>query len=244
MAMPTEPPATEGPVVRPPCDTSPIPLKGKGFAIRAVAWVLDMIVLNVLALPGALVGMVAMCVVGLLVFVAQGAGGGIWDMQGKVPFVVDVLCGVVLATAYGTLFEWLWGRTPVKFVLCMRVVKTDGSPPGFREALIRALYRILDGFPFGGIAFMTMRRPLCQRLGGQGDRHNGGLQPAPHRPKRAAGLAVPGGNRTVPGRGGDRGPVSGAADAPHRVTGQAMRRGGVRVRSATARCRGRSTCRS
>jgi uncharacterized RDD family membrane protein YckC len=165
MAMPTEPPAEAGPALRPPRDASPIPLKGKGFAIRAVAWVLDMIVLNVLALAGALVPLVALCVVGLMISLARGADGGFWDLKGDVPFVINVLYDVVMATAYGMLFEWLWGRTPAKFVLRMRVVKTDGSPPGFRAALIRALYRILDGFPFGGIALMTMRRPLCQRLG-------------------------------------------------------------------------------
>lgn len=47
---------------------------------------------------------------------------------------------IAVAVGYPVLFETLWrGRTPGKALLGLRVVRDDGGPVGFRQALVRGL---------------------------------------------------------------------------------------------------------
>lgn len=69
---------------------------------------------------------------------------------------------------YGVGFEGLWsGRTPGKRMLGLRVIRTDGCPITFYDALLRNLLRAADALPLlYGFAFLsafTSRR--FQRLG-------------------------------------------------------------------------------
>lgn len=48
---------------------------------------------------------------------------------------------------YCTLFEWLWGTTPGKRWLDLRVVRLDGGPIRFSDAAIRNLLRAADALP-------------------------------------------------------------------------------------------------
>jgi uncharacterized RDD family membrane protein YckC len=80
------------------------------------------------------------------------------------------MIGVWLALhfAYHFLLEWALGWTPGKRILGLRVAALDGSPVGFRGALLRNLSRILDAeYPLavflGGFLLMTSARR--QRLG-------------------------------------------------------------------------------
>ena len=68
-------------------------------------------------------------------------------------------------TLYWTLFEWFFGATPGKAILGMRVVKESGEPCDLKAALIRALYRYIDGIVFGAVAYSTMKAPFYQRYG-------------------------------------------------------------------------------
>jgi uncharacterized RDD family membrane protein YckC len=53
---------------------------------------------------------------------------------------VSLMLTVVVLVVYPLFFETLWrGRTPGKAALGLRVVRDDGGPIGFREALVRAL---------------------------------------------------------------------------------------------------------
>ncbi|HET7009196.1 MAG TPA: RDD family protein, partial [Anaerolineales bacterium] len=79
--------------------------------------------------------------------------------------LVDCLASLVLSAAYATFFEGLYGSTPGKLILGMRVVKEDGSRVGLDTALVRALTRFIDGLVFGLPAYLAMKPPLHQRIG-------------------------------------------------------------------------------
>jgi uncharacterized RDD family membrane protein YckC len=54
----------------------------------------------------------------------------------------------VLMSGYFALFEWLWrGQTPGKRWLKLRVIREDGRPIGFFEAMMRNLLRNFDFMP-------------------------------------------------------------------------------------------------
>jgi uncharacterized RDD family membrane protein YckC len=54
----------------------------------------------------------------------------------------------VLMSGYFALFEWLWrGQTPGKRWLKLRVIREDGRPIGFFEAMVRNLLRSFDIMP-------------------------------------------------------------------------------------------------
>jgi uncharacterized RDD family membrane protein YckC len=53
-----------------------------------------------------------------------------------------------LFSGYFVFFEWLWnGQTPGKRLLKLRVIREDGRPVTFWEALARNLLRIFDALP-------------------------------------------------------------------------------------------------
>jgi len=69
---------------------------------------------------------------------------------------------------YFLLFETLWdGRTPGKAALKLRVVKLDGSKPGFGSFFVRWIMRIIDiTLTTGGVAVFTiLLNGKGQRLG-------------------------------------------------------------------------------
>ena len=54
----------------------------------------------------------------------------------------------LLMSGYFALFEWLWrGQTPGKRWLKLRVIREDGRPIGFFEAMVRNLLRNFDMMP-------------------------------------------------------------------------------------------------
>jgi uncharacterized RDD family membrane protein YckC len=64
-------------------------------------------------------------------------------------FALLILMGFVIVFGYFVLFEtWLSGQTPGKRWLKLRVVREDGRPITFYEALIRNLVRLVDTMPF------------------------------------------------------------------------------------------------
>lgn len=69
---------------------------------------------------------------------------------------------------YFTFFEWLWnGQTPGKRLMGLRVIKVDGSPIGWLEAVLRNFTRPIDSagpMALVGIAFIFFQ-PRSQRPG-------------------------------------------------------------------------------
>ncbi|NEP84537.1 MAG: RDD family protein, partial [Okeania sp. SIO3B3] len=68
------------------------------------------------------------------------------------------LLAFVLFWGYYIGFELFWnGQSPGKWMMGLRVLRTDGSPISLAEALIRNLVRLVDFMPaFYGVGVVTM----------------------------------------------------------------------------------------
>ncbi len=150
-----------------------------GVGTRALAQVLDWLILIVAAIVLLLVAGIAF------------SGGGLEGSVGVA--ALTVLLGA-LWIGYFLVCEWRWGATAGKRALRARVVTEYGAPIGFADSVTRNLLRIVDFLPFvyllGGIVAITS--PRSQRLG---DRAAGTLVVRP--PKRGRTQAVPQGTTFV-----------------------------------------------
>jgi uncharacterized RDD family membrane protein YckC len=72
---------------------------------------------------------------------------------------------IISEMLYFSVFEWLYGATPGKLILKMRVVREDGSRCSLGQAVVRGVLRLWDGFFFGWVATQRMEEPLQQRYG-------------------------------------------------------------------------------
>jgi uncharacterized RDD family membrane protein YckC len=70
----------------------------------------------------------------LLGFAAGGPGG---EAGSALPHLATRASALLAAFALGPLLEARFGTTPGKVALHIRVVRADGTPPGWREALLR-----------------------------------------------------------------------------------------------------------
>ena len=124
-----------------------------GPGVRGVAWLLDLL------LQGFVV--TGLMLVLTLTSVFSGLGGEAGTGAGLLVFFV-------VSWFYAALFEALWaGQTPGKRALQLRVVCTDGSAIGPREAVLRNLMRGVDGLPFAyviGVIVATCD-PRLRRIG-------------------------------------------------------------------------------
>ncbi len=74
--------------------------------------------------------------------------------------------GSIISVLYFFVLEATQGATFGKKMLGLRVVKTDGSPIGWSESIIRNLLRIIDGlFAYLVGAILIWTSPERQRLG-------------------------------------------------------------------------------
>jgi len=133
-------------------------IKGKGFGVRAGAYIIDVIVIWLATLvisfiTGVFLG-IFLLIIGQDISYVEGQAQGL-----------DFLLGIVISTLYFVIFEWLYGATPGKLIMGMRVVMEDGKACTFRSAFIRALFRYIDGLLFGIPALYSMKEPLLQRIG-------------------------------------------------------------------------------
>jgi uncharacterized RDD family membrane protein YckC len=70
--------------------------------------------------------------------------------------------------AYFIVTEALWGGTPAKMLLDMRVVReSDGTKIGWQESVVRNLLRVVDVFPALYLVgfLLAVSSPKTQRLG-------------------------------------------------------------------------------
>lgn len=125
-----------------------------GPAPRAVAWLVD-------ALIQVLLGLMVMAVALL-------AGISLGELGTGVAGAIALLGVFMLQWGYTTVFEAWWrGQTPGKVALGLRVVRRDGGPVGWREALLRNLLRAADALPsLYVVGLVTMAvDPRLRRLG-------------------------------------------------------------------------------
>jgi len=133
-------------------------IEGKTFGIRAGAQIIDSIVLF------ACMYAINLCFGALL---ATSGRQILLNAQRFVPQLCFLSIGsIAVNVLYFVLFEWLFGASPGKLFLRMRVVQEDGSPCTLRAAVVRDLMRYIDGFFFALPAYYTMKEsPLQQRWG-------------------------------------------------------------------------------
>jgi uncharacterized RDD family membrane protein YckC len=125
-----------------------------GPAQRGMAWLFDVLLRFVV------VAIVAVFVTALSLTGLPGLDGISMGVFMLLLFALDWL--------YGVFFEWWWsGQTPGKWLLQVRVVRTDGSPVGLPDVALRNLLRAADFLPMGfalGVGVMLVD-PKQRRLG-------------------------------------------------------------------------------
>jgi len=142
-----------------------IGVEGKGFWIRTLAYIIDSFVL---VIADYVAGLVAGLGIGIiLIVITMLTGREYYYSDTGLTQCVAFIIGLILFVLYFAIFEWLYGATLGKIVLGMRVVQEDGRLCSFNKAFVRGLYRYIDGFFFGVVAYNHMKPPLQQRMGDQ-----------------------------------------------------------------------------
>lgn len=131
-----------------------------GVGRRAVAVIIDLIIISALGSPIWLTG---------VVFQAPTMRPGTTEIVTPGAIYANPWTGLLLAIlplAYFALLEGFFGATPGKMLLGMRVVKLDGAPIGWREAIVRNLLRYIDEIVLYLVGAISMwNSPRRQRLG-------------------------------------------------------------------------------
>lgn len=112
-----------------------------GVGIRGVAMAIDSIVWFVLF-------MIAVSAVGLVTGDLQTTSEGVETNLEGGPAVVGLALWLAVSILYHTLLEWQWGKTLGKYLVSIKVTRTDGSSPSFLGSLLRNLLRLIDWLPF------------------------------------------------------------------------------------------------
>ena len=98
----------------------------------------------------------------------SGLGGQLSNAPKWVKALLIVIVFLIFS-AYFAFFEWIWnGQTPGKRMLKLRVIREDGRPVTFWEAVVRNLLRTLDMMPapFYSIGLISVFVSLSdQRVG-------------------------------------------------------------------------------
>ena len=137
----------------------------KGFSTRALAYILDLIIIFVFDLISGFAGGLFVVILILIYFFISGRE--LTFAEESTQFLNFIL-GLILTIIYFTLFEWFYGASPGKVLLRMRVVKISGQSLDLKAAFTRGIYRIIDGFVLGLVAYHYMSSSeLKQRLGDQ-----------------------------------------------------------------------------
>jgi uncharacterized RDD family membrane protein YckC len=178
----------------------------KGIGPRALAVLVDGFLLGVVDLASVLVASVTVLLAVSALRRLAGSGlpffrGEGFAWQGSIavehgnPWPTAIALAATMPVVYFFLFEWLYGATPGKLLLNMRVVTTDGRPCGLKAAAVRGVLRYVDVMVLGLVAILLMRRPPHRRLGDRAagtmvvDRESPGLaQPRPRRRFWTAGV--------------------------------------------------------
>ena len=88
------------------------------------------------------------------------------DAQSPVPMAY-ILLATSFFIVYGFVFEALWGQTPGKRIVRIRVLRDDGAPISMMDSLVRNVLRAIDFLPFayvvGGVSMIYS--PYRQRMG-------------------------------------------------------------------------------
>lgn len=131
-----------------------------GFAIRAAARVIDMVV-------GLVVGIMSMLIATIVLAIRDAAGSPeAWlHVMSRFSFL-GIVASLLGNSAYHSISEAVGGASVGKLMCGLRVVSEDFGPVSFRGTVIRSVGFWADGFLFGAIGYAAMNRSaLRQRLG-------------------------------------------------------------------------------
>jgi uncharacterized RDD family membrane protein YckC len=131
---------------------------GAAFGVRAFAFLVDAACLFLLWLAA---GSSVVATLGNLLGRIGFMVGVQFVIRRAPPSVCTLPAFVLMALVYFALFEAVASGTPAKWLFGLRVLSLEGAPPTVREAAVRSVFRLVDGFA----AFAVMKPPLHQRLG-------------------------------------------------------------------------------
>jgi uncharacterized RDD family membrane protein YckC len=128
--------------------SEPALLVSAGFARRAVARLVDVVVY---------------CVLGGL----AASSFLLWLGAAFTPLPISIVALVLMTIPYHAIAESVGGATVGKLLLSLRVVGEDGERPRLRRCVVRNLWMLVDWLPaFGLVAYIAMQHsPQGQRLG-------------------------------------------------------------------------------
>lgn len=116
-----------------------------GIVSRGIAFSVDLLVLMVLWSIG--------------VFIVQAVASAfeiVLNVANVVQYVGAVLTVLVLIVIYHTVFTALFGRTPGKILMALRVVRLDGHPLNTGRSLVRTLAYALSAIFFLGFLWIAI----------------------------------------------------------------------------------------
>jgi len=105
-----------------------------------------------------IVGLIAIVIFFLVISDAADVGRRLANAP-KWVIALLVIVQFVIINGYFVIFEWIWsGQTPGKRWLKLRVIREDGRPISFYEAMIRNLLRLIDFIvpPFYSIGLVSV----------------------------------------------------------------------------------------
>ena len=80
--------------------------------------------------------------------IKNSGAASVFEQTPKWTIAILILVLFLLFTGYFVFFEWLWnGQTPGKRLMKLRVIREDGRPITFWEAMTRNILRLFDTFP-------------------------------------------------------------------------------------------------
>jgi uncharacterized RDD family membrane protein YckC len=122
---------------------------------RILAELVDLVVTFVVTLVFAVVVLAAVGGLG-----AAAGGGGVADALGLVGLLVVGLVALAVSFGYSVVLELVWdGRTVGKRLTGIRVVETDGTPPGLVPVAVRNLPAVAAGL-FGALLVYPIILPV------------------------------------------------------------------------------------
>ncbi len=128
--------------------------KHAGFISRAVAFVLDIVIMSIVVLAA-----IALIQAVLGFFTLYGLVGQRVVQTGFVRdlvIAVTALIGAAVAVGYPVGFWVLLGQTPGKLLTGVRIARIDGQPLTVRRALLRYLGYWLSAIPLGAGFFWVL----------------------------------------------------------------------------------------
>jgi uncharacterized RDD family membrane protein YckC len=134
----------------------------KNFNARANAYGIDFLIV---------LGLILLIGFGGVALFSRFAGAFGYELvatpQTSLDRLTDRGVSVLLFFVYYAIFEAIFGATPGKLILHMRVVMTDGRPVTLWAAIVRGVVRIVPDAILSGVpAWLSMRKsPQQQRLG-------------------------------------------------------------------------------